>query len=57
MTTEIQKLQRQFKAFLEACLDPENFESNPILQDYMTPDLMEYIELEILELEILKGVK
>jgi len=57
MTTEIQKLQRQFKAFLEACLDPENFEPNPILQDYMTPDLMEYIELEILELEILKGVK
>ena len=32
------------KKFLQACIDSENFEANPILQDYMTPETVPEIE-------------
>lgn len=30
--------------FLRACIDPANFDANPILQDYMTPETVPEIE-------------
>ena len=41
-------VKKQFEKFLKACIDCDNFEANPILQDYMGPELTEYIECEIL---------
>lgn len=38
------KVEKQIREFLQKCIDPKNWENNPILQDYMTPDVVEEIE-------------
>jgi len=38
------KISRDLKEFLKACIDAESFESNGILQDYMTPEVVAEIE-------------
>ncbi len=37
-------MEKQLREFLQKCIDPENLETNPILQDYMTPKMVEEIE-------------
>ena len=32
------------KKFLRAAINPDNLEANPILQDYMTPKLVDEID-------------
>jgi len=37
-------VEKQLREFLQRCVDPGNWEANPLLQDYMTPDMVEEIE-------------
>lgn len=37
-------VKKQVTEFLRACIDPERWETNPILQDYMTPETVTEIE-------------
>jgi hypothetical protein len=46
---ELESMKKKFERFLDVCIDSENFESNSILQDYITPELVEYIEVEVLK--------
>ena len=48
-------MSRNLRTFLNACTDPENFETNPILQDFITPELVD--EIEFLLSSIAKEIK